>query len=352
MARTLTMSSLSINISHTLGFVAVVLLMHFPFGKALGQDCNSKITQAQNLYDGGQFKDVVDLLQDCVKSKDREIRWQANRLVAMGHLGTYDDDLAKEHVIRMMEIHPEYKGDPLNDPNDLIYAIKQVTIIPRLSLGLGLALGTNVTNPKVSNVYMVQDQETTYKGVGSTQFAFSGDYQFSRDFAISIGASLMRKRYNIEYSFGNWEMEASEKLTYMNFPVSLRYMPPLKTAYRPYVFIGGYGGMLLASTNSFTAKNNSEEVYSLERFDSKVRRTSTDAGWLFGLGAFRSLGKGEVYAELTFLNSSVNITNSDYRYRYEELVYSYYYLDDDLRLPVVSVSIGYRAHINYRVLKN
>mgnify|MGYP000471745264 CR=1 FL=1 len=333
---------------------SLVLLSFASFYPATvySQDCDSKIIEAKSLYELGQFNEVIKNLSYCADSADRDTRWKSLRLIALSQLANKDVEEARLTAIKMMEINPKYKPSSLKEPSDFVQLINDVVVIPKFSIGVGLSLGTNVTAPTVNDVFTVSDQGKKYTGSSKFQIGISSLYQINSAFSVQTSLVVSRKAFELDHSFGDWSLGMEENMTYLHVPIRARYTFSHKSRIQPFVQLGGYGGLLLFSNNSFFAQNNpSNESYSLENVSSIDRRNKMDFGLTGGVGVNYTTKNGLLFAQVNYFRSSQNITNEDTRYQYNELFYSYFYLDDNIVLNNYSASIGYSLYLNYKVVK-
>jgi hypothetical protein len=70
-----------------------------------------------------------------------------------------------------------------------------------------------------------------------------------------------------------------------------------------------------------------------------------------GIGSTYSFRKLNLALDCTYYRSFANITNTDNRYKNENLFYDYYYIDDDLKLDNLTITLSLIYHLNYRVVK-
>lgn len=334
--------------------IAVLIVLAWPgLFSAYGQDCELKIESAVTAYDNGQFKEIINTLEECTKSNDPQIQWKACRLMALAYLEENEMEKARAYGIMMLEINPTYKPNVLKDPSSLIKLLNSITVIPQFSIGLSGALGMNFSRPQILNAYSVSNYSKTYIGKNSYQFGFSAAYQFNRSIAVEAGLQISNKAYDLDYSFGNWTLKSDESLTYARIPLTLIYFPKSSWRVRPYVRAGGYVGRLVAAQNNFNAEFNLDSSeYSLSNVSSMNRRLLFDYGLSGGLGLKTNLGEGHVFLQMNYAQSYANITDASQRYRYSDLIHEYYFVDDDLRLNNVSIEIGYNLYFNYKVIKD
>ncbi len=317
------------------------------------QNCEDKIAQASGLYEVGQFNKVIQLLKTCSDSLNNEtIRWKSLRLIALAQLANKDNELARKTAIKFMEINPRYKPSSLKDPKEFVTLLKSIKVIPKLSLGFGFAAGTNQTTPSVINAFSVTDQSKKYMGKGSLQGGISGLYQFNSHIGLNVSIIALRKELELDHSFTNWSLTMTEELTYITLPINGRYTFDLTSKIKPYVQFGGYGSYLIFGNSSFFSNHTpSNQEYALENVSSLDRRERIDLGLTGGAGIVYKLQKGQIFFEGNFFRSFQNITNESERYNYNQLFYSYFYLDDNILLHNYSFNIGYSFYLNYKVVK-
>ena len=113
-----------------------------------------------------------------------------------------------------------------------------------------------------------------------------------------------------------------------------------------------YAGRLLYSFSDFDAVNPEFDLqYSLQSVSSMNRRRNYDYGFATALGFRYNIGQGYLNANIMYLYSMVSITDPANRYNNPELLYAYYYLDDDIHLHNLSFSIGYSIILDYKVIR-
>jgi hypothetical protein len=266
-------------------------------------------------------------------------------------LGNGDNDLARLSVIEMLKLNPNYKPDIINDPSDLVALLTSVNIIPKFSLGLSLAFGSNTNLPEITNVYMLSNQTKTYTARTNTQISIAGSFQLNKHLSIVGMARLVPKAFDLNIAFEAWDINVSEQLNYLQVPLMLKVNPLYGKRIRPYLQAGAYTGFLLSTTNSFYANNSASDAnYSLINLSSYNRRNNMEWGACMGAGVDMKLGNGILSVNSNYFRSMTNITNINTRYNHPEISFPFYYLDDDIRFHNFSISLGYALILNYKVL--
>jgi hypothetical protein len=334
-----------------LGMILIVFTLFN--NNSIAQDCSGKLEQAQNMYEKGQFGELISLIENCTTSPDKNEQWKTFRLLALAHLANNEHEKARDDARNLLKLNPTYKSNKLNDPSELTKLLKSIPIIPKISLGLAFSIGTNTTFPRINDVYSLAQQVKKYEGKNSFQFGISSQYQINKIFAIDATLMVSSKKYQMDYSFGNWDLNMDESLTYLNIPIEFRYYPKINFPIKPFVQVGGYLGYLIFAENDFYANYRpGSESYSLENISSLERRNRLDAGVVGAIGANYKIGAGQLFLHASYFHSMRKAVNGNERYSNNQLVYSYYYIDDDFTLSNVAVGIGYSLFINYKVLND
>ena len=92
-----------------------------------------------------------------------------------------------------------------------------------------------------------------------------------------------------------------------------------------------------------------KEKYSLANINVLNDRNRWNYGLLFSAGLYYKMKKGIWNIRLDYLHSLTQINLSDARYSRIEQMYNFLYVDDDIKLHSVNLSVGYSLFINYRV---
>lgn len=145
----------------------------------------------------------------------------------------------------------------------------------------------------------------------------------------------------------------TEKITHLETPVYLRYTFFPNKVIKFYADGGGFLGYLLKSVNTFERNNlgNTESVI-VSNLDASNRRNQWTYGAVVGTGMSYRWGNGNFSLETKYFQSMANITNGAERFKNPSLFYGFYFLDDDLRLNNLAISVGYSFFLNYKVIKS
>ncbi len=346
-------------LSKKMSLIRIILISILSFLLVSPSDAQTKTSFAEILvkankeYEAGNFEEAITLTTSCsIDDASTSDQWKAYRLLAMIYLANGQNDKARESAEKMLEINPTYEPSYLKDPAELIKLLKSITVIPRFSLGLALSLGTNTTFPEITKGYNLSDYTKTYTSQNSFQFGLSSSYYISRRFTIDLGVLATRKSYLIDYELSNWEIQVEEDLTYLDMPLTLKYIFFPKKRWHITLHAGAFAGFLLFAENNFNAVfTPSGKTYQLSNVNSTSRRNDWNYGIVGGIGGSYKIKEGDIFLQVNYYKSFANITNADSRYKYNELVYNYFYEDDDIILNNLTAIVGYAFYLNYKILK-
>lgn len=311
------------------------------------------LVKANKAYENGNFSEAISLATSCsIEKALLSDQWKVQRLLTIIYLADGQSDAARSSAEKMLQLNPTYKPNYLKDPAELIKLLKSITVIPKFSLGLALSLGTNSTFPEITKGFVLSDYNKTYTSKNSFQFGLSSGYTLSEHLSIDLGCLATRKTYQIDYALTNWSVTVDEKLTYLDFPLMLKYLLYPRKRWHLTLQGGLYAGFLLFSENNFKAIFTPlNKSYELSNINSANRRNLINYGLVGGVGGTYKIKEGDVYLQVNYYKSMANITDEVSRYTYNELVYNYFYEDDDMKLNNLSVSIGYAFYLNYKILQ-
>lgn len=317
------------------------------------QSCQESLLRASKYFNSGQLTECIETARPCSQSSAIESeRWQAFRLMSLAHIAMGNTDSARFFAENMLEINPTYKINPLYDPKDFSKIINSVIVIPKFTLGLALSVGGNTTLYNVTRSYAPGYYTKKYESGNSFLINTNIGLRISPAWGILTGLQASGRNYNIAYELANWKVSISEKLTYLELPVfASHYFNPVKR-FQFHAGAGVIAGYLLQAQNDFNSKNTTgTESVNLDNINSKDRRNKLNYSVTTGAGMLYKTKQGFIKLEASYNHGLNNITNGDKRYNYSDQIYDFYYLDDDLKLSYLSLSIGYMYIINYKVFR-
>lgn len=335
--------------------IQILLIMFLATQLQAQESCTEKLYHANNLYEKGQIAEAIEIAKTCATSVNSATeQWQAYRLLAMAYLVNNQQKDARKSAEKMLELNPTYKPSTLKDPAELISLLESVKIIPKFSMGLAATVGGINTKPIVTGTYNGANYKKNYSSKNSWQLGLMMGYNINEIISLHTGLLATSKSFSIKYKVENFDFEVNERLTYLDVPLFARFSTFPVKKFQFFADAGAYAGRLASAQSDFTFNNSaSSEIKSIKNLNAMDRRNKWEYGFLMGGGALYKIGQVNVTLDIRYFLSaySNNITNTDNRYKNDNLFYNYYYIDDDLRLNTLAVSLSLIYNVNYKVVK-
>jgi len=317
------------------------------------ETCTEKLIKANNYYEKGRINEALEIGNACaLEARSNAEKWQAYRLLAISYLVNNQQKEARKAAEKMLELNPTYRPSALKDPTELIRLLKKIIVIPKFSMGLAVTLGGNYTLPYVSANYNAGDYNKNYSSESSWQLGVILGYSLNPLLSLHSGLMASSKTYGIDFNVAGWNVNVKERLVYLDVPLFARFTFMQKRRLRLFADVGVYGGYLLSSQSDFSRNYSAtNENVSTRNLNSDQRRNNWEYGLLYGAGAMYKFGQLNIALDVKYYLSYANITNEDNRYKFENLFYPYYYIDDNLSLNNLAFSLSLIYNVNYRVIK-
>ena len=110
---------------------------------------------------------------------------------------------------------------------------------------------------------------------------------------------------------------------------------------------------MLSASSDFSATYQPDKTnYSDNGVNSNDRRNNTDFGLLGGIGLNWKFDPAwQLFVEFRYTYGLTNIVNDGNRYSDQNLIFNYFYLDDDLKISNGLFTIGVVRNLNYKVIR-
>jgi hypothetical protein len=311
----------------------------------LGQNiCSQNLKKAQKEYDEGRLSEVPVTLEECLKegfTKDQKL--QAYRLLILTYLFTDELELAEQNLLKLLNEDPEYTINPLLDPAEFttLYNTYNTSAV----ISIGLTGGPNQTRVHLHQAYSTDNSnnKATYKPHFGFQTGLSADILLKKRFQLNTGLQLVQKSYEYKNKlFQYTNLDLKESQLWMELPVALKYNFRYKKKLIPYLYAGASVNLFLSSIGKLTrisdAGNNDASGPNV-KLGSLRNRFNYSA--LIGGGLKYKIGYSYLCLDLRYAYGLKNIVNTSKRYSDSNLIYFYGYLDSDISINNLFVSVGY-----------
>ena len=184
-----------------------------------------------------------------------------------------------------------------------------------------------------------------------------GGYTLNYKLSVNSGFIVSNKKYEIDYTVDNiHNINVEENNNYFDIPLYISLLNAPNSNLRVSLDVGIYGGYLVSTHTNFSVESNYGdslvETTVYEKLYAKNRKTNFEYGALIGGSISKKLGVLNVALSTKYYKSLFyNITDVENRPNSNDLLYNFYYIDDDLRLDNLSISLSMSYDINYQVFR-
>ncbi|MEP1096273.1 MAG: porin family protein [Cyclobacteriaceae bacterium] len=338
--------------------------------------CTRRLTDAEEAFDQGRLQDVLDALdkkgaaKDCFAAFTIPERIRAEKLLTKAYLFTDNPAEAEKSLVDLLHVDKEHQLAK-DDPAELHHLYSQFKTEPIFRVGFRAGINKsfvkvlqNFGNTQVAKQYNGAGPNETGIGVGfhaealverhikngieiGTGFQFrSASYEFDASFIPGQEAdfyitgknrsSMLRvpllARYNFNYDKKTVDGIRLNKMWYVfaggsfDYVVDAQYLNTART--------GGTAFTLNAPKNSLTSAG-----------DNNVSQVARSNASIFGGGGLKiRFGRSKVdfiTFEVRYDNSLFNYIDPANRYANKDLNIDLGFVEDDLTINTVSISVGY-----------
>lgn len=335
--------------------VVFLLLLVWCHAKAQNE-CELTLTHATEEFNAGHIYGIPAMLNECLnKNQNDEWKQRAYLLLTETYLLLEDPIGAENSYLNVLHANPEYLTDVQRDPVDLVYLSKKFTATPLFSFHAMLGLNTSLMRV-IHDVRIGGESQTKQKyNLRLGWQAEAGmDYHYSEHITVSAGFSYVSTGFKHTTSdlFGANKdiVEFVDRQTWAAIPLTLKY-GDTKGKIRPYVYGGVSLNLLLRDKGILNVFNRDSKTAAGEELSSsnnetpnlslESHRTKINESFLLGGGVKYKYKLNYFFVDLRYSMGLKNITNTNSRFNNYAVGLPYPYVDDDLRMDNLAISIGY-----------
>ena len=310
-----------------------------------GKSCSEKLKMAQTAYDNGMLEQVPVLLQKCITKLNSTQRKNAYRLVILSYLFNNEYEKADEYMSKLLKFDPLFV--PFNyDPIEFEKLYDSYRTEPIYSLG-GF-VGMNIILPDFTDLYTTYDS-SDYNSKISVLPSYKVSLFFNKyitdQIKLNFTVNLIQNRYeNIYKPFDFAQVTITNNLLYLGSAISGIYeFGNIKQSFlKPYTRIG------IQALNIVSAKVNATRDYvdglkpsvSNENISILSTRNKYNLGIISSVGLKYRTGRAWIFADLSYSRNFFLANNKANRFSNNELIFKYFYIDNNFYLQNISLMIG------------
>ncbi|MBK7762119.1 MAG: PorT family protein [Bacteroidetes bacterium] len=314
---------------------------------AQSDSCIIKLKSASTSYDQDDYdltiKLLLSTLNECKLDKADKI--QAYKLLILSYLKIDNLEAADDAAAKIMKIDPNYKPDKFKDDPKLSALFEKYKPAPMFLFGL--SVGYNQSFVSAEKTYSIvhnddESQYASYKNKGGFQIGVQFEGRAYKNLWAELG--LRYRQSNYEHRLDSVEQTTvnySEKMSYFDLPLSVKYYIPIKRLY-PYVQAGACFSFL---TNALSTTTRDDLKDIVNRTD---YRNSFMLGYFGGAGLAYRLKGFQAFVDFRYTAYSDLVNKEGTRYDDLTNVFKYYYIDDDFTMNNMQVNFGVNYTLMYK----
>lgn len=309
-------------------------------------DCSVLLKQAEKFYEEGAIDSISLQLDPCMKrgfSRDEKIK--AYRLIILVHL--FKDNIfeAEQYMLGLLRLEPEYEVNRSIEEPEFITLFDSFQTSPLWSYGL--YGGVNFADISTVEEYGVNNlnMESGLKNSSGLSYQFGIRYSrfLLKKIDLIIGLQFAQNKYKtvksqFDFSVVNYE----ERQTRVSMPVTVSYDLNNKKI-KPFIRAGFSVGYLINSKATVIRSYSDNSHAEIKGSDVALLkfRNPVNLWAVAGAGLKYKVKRGSIVLDLKYNIGLFNQVKTKSRYDNSELVYKYYYIDNDFRINNLAISVGY-----------
>lgn len=331
--------------------VALMGLSLVTFGQS---NCARVLNEAENDYQRGNLYAIPDKLSECLKGGFQKGEMvQAYRLLALTYLNINQEDNAREALIALLKVNPEYKLGATT-PAEFENLFNQINTDPYLYVGIHVNVG--LSNVVVMREYSVSsnsnDPQAEYNGMASIATGIQVTVPINKWLGITAQPGFSQVEFGFNEGIKS-QFEAlapiqvtnlKERNRYWDLPLMARFNKELDRI-TLVAYVGGFASTMISTKfidveriNFFDPITNKVIDNELDMLD---RRRKFNLGYQAQLGiTFNYLGlnwetragiKEQIFNQAKYANVTDRLEDA--------FKYNYLYIDNDFRSRVFFLSL-------------
>lgn len=345
-----------------------------------GQSCTQRLNDAEDDYEAGRLSSIPAKIERCLETEQftKEEAVRARKLLTLVYIFTDQEAKAEVALINLLKEDAEHRLNPQVDPAELFFLYNQFRTAPIFRIAF--RAGVNSSSPRIiepygtynlrthSNFYngKTKDGDDSYTIAGDSSsgdynslsglgLGFSGEILFEthlgKGVEFGVGPQLRLSQYKTDTYINQTDLNASltNQQVNMRLPVLFRYTLNYDNRdkkWLPYVFAGGSFDYLISA--KYTEGNRAGgTAYSISSSDLIASNQVNEYNYSFfgGLGTKMRVGTHFLTLELRYDMTQLNYINGEERYTNDESTFDLAFVEPDLKLNFLSVSLGYTLSI-------
>lgn len=310
--------------------------------------CVVNLRIAEQEYEMGRIERVPLLLQPCLQTGiNAEDKVRAMRLMVLCYLYENKEDSAEYMMEQLLRTQPGLSIDPQTEDARFVKLFK--TYRTEAVRGLGVTGGIMRSRPRILQQYGINPAPVPstgrsvgngiYMGVAFTQYLFPHlemytELRFARE-EVRFNEQPLEFA-DVSYTETNDLLELPLMLTYFRGTGQFRYF--VEAGFTTSVMMRAWANPQRTYNNQGVVSHSDISGSQIQVYDQRRHLQLTP---VLGIGFRRQFKRSYFFGKINYAPGLINHAKADSRYNNPDLLYEYYYVDDDFVVNRLSYSAGY-----------
>jgi hypothetical protein len=309
--------------------------------------CLTYLKDASLKSDQGWYDDAIVLINKSIKecSLSKKEKIQAYKMLITNYLNIDKLEDADAIAALIMKLNPNFEPDKLRDPTEFVLLFQKYKPSPMLSIIL--QGGINNSKVKASKTYSIvgsdnADGLTQYSANTGFQISLLGEFRLIQNLWIKTGVQFRRSGYKNQLdSIEETTVLYEENINYFDIPLGFTYYF-LKGNFQPY----------FNACINYSILNSALAELSRDELSDIVNRQSQRNKFYFGYqmeaGLSYAIKNFGFRVGVNYLLNPTNVNKEGTRYDNLDVVFKYYYLDNDFKMNNLQINAGVQYNLIYK----
>lgn len=331
--------------------ISLFLALMLPFNASSQDECKNALYDANTLYESGQITEAINRLEGCIgEIKDNESLFEAYKLMGIMLHEAKDYESRDDYIELMLKLKPEYLNYPNNDPSEFSKVVKTFHVVP--DLFVGLELGGNYNMIRLKKSFSALPYEQYYQYQPGYNVGLYGRYLLKNDWNTTL--SVNYTMYGVEHVMKNgekWNQTYYEQLRSVGLRPGFNKMKEIgkKTSVNMGLSLGL--NFLTHARASIEASYPLDDLSEAQTSDVLGDRNKFQPSVNADIRILQGLSLGFLELRLSYDHFLRNTVGSNDRWNNNDFVYGAQYVNDDIKLSVLSLALGYSIPIRYHIYR-
>jgi len=319
--------------------------------------CEDLLRTSEQLYESGNYDLVISQLENGLKTCNLSHADKERALVLMirSQIEKDNPEQTDQLVYRLLTLSPNYSLPDPAKASTFNNALLKYNVRPLLSIGI--RGGVNFPYAHIERIYSVltsADYARKYSSRPGVTAGIHVELEFYKNLSLCLDPAFTRISYNRNITGEqNWNLKFTETMSSVEQSFALKYTYPVHS-FR-FGILSGYVFQSISKAQAdvdlkYTAYNAITETFdpyqsAANKIDLKSvgLREKNFNSVMLGLTAGYKTGNTVFSLGVQYYYSKDNLVSSDHRYDSRELLFDFYYIDNDFDIN----QLMFRAGIDY-----